>query len=1308
MATSIERILSEGTVIDGKYEVLSEMGSGSFGRVYRARQLTTGQLVALKVMRFSEGTTGEAARTQVERFQREMNLCAELSHPNLVGLVDSGEWGEGQPYAVFELVAGETLADVLAKEGRLAPREAVRLMGQILDALAAAHRRRIVHRDLKPANIMVGGTGAVRNATLLDLGLGGFVDSRLSEVRRLTGSREFAGTLDYAAPEQLFGATPSERSDLYSWGVVLFECLTGQHPFAVSGDAVASSLLDQRSIRMPEILGRHAIGELLARVTEPDPADRKVDAESLMRELDAIDVRSLELDAGLVQPREGRSTRRQIAVVSCRVEVESADLERSDAALRSLQEICAEAASRYGGSVASQIGERVLLYFGYPVSHENDARRAARAAAQIARAVGSGRTDSGLPPMRVHLGVHAGPVIAREGSESGGSGRADFFGMASAVATQLDELAPAGEVLLSDTAHRLLGPSLETEVFGRRAFRGMAREIDVHRLLPGEAPSAFSRAGQPGFVGRDRPLRQLLESWEAIDAGNAECVVIRGDPGIGKSRLLRETRARLDRARWLECRCLEEWSDTPLRPVADLLRRLDSDPETLLSHAGMELSAAVPLLRDLLAMEPDPAYPRQPLTGEREKAILLMSLLAIVVRLASEESVVLAVEDLHWADPTTSELLDLVVQRIQNEPVLRLLLLLTSRDPTPSGASVIQLAPLSDGEVKRMVKSRLADDEPSPEVMRQVVERSDGVPLFVEEVTRVLVASPGSPDDEARLIPDSLEALLQARLDTLSESTREVMQVAAAIGREYDFDLVRQVTLRSEGSLRRAMDELVRAGVVLPRPSGTGEHYVFRHALIRDAAWNSMVLAARRRCHTRIVERLERSFPAIVESQPELLAHHLGHAGEWARAASMWHQAGRVALGAAAYQEGINRLTKGLDAASRLPDSKEKKQIEARLLETLGMAYYSTLGYGNEKVLETFERIQAICDELGAEVGLQTLYGLWAVQHNRGSVEKTGALVEQFMALRDQADDPLAALYAHGCAGLRAAGLGELALADEQLDLSTRECEAFADSVQLRRLSYGGAVHPPGWWSWVLIMRGQPDRARAVLERMHALAAKLDNAYGYALAGHFAALAAAELEDFEQALVLAKRQIDFSAEQRLLLWQHCSHCVHGFALARSGDPTQGLAEIATSMVVLGGIGMRTASSTFLAYRGEAELLTGNLEKATASVEEGLALADTSLDAYCQAPLLCVRAAIHRAAAEPTEAEAVLRRALAIARAQGAGWFALRAASDLARLLGDSGRSAEGRALVSAELAGIDEGADTRPVRRAQALLETLA
>ncbi len=1313
MPPSADTLMPPGAVFDGKFEIRAELGSGSFGRVYSARQLSTGQLVAVKVLRFPDDLSADAIQRQIERFQRETLLCAELAHPNIVALVDSGETEDGQLYVAFEHVPGGTLADLLAEEGRCKPREGLRLMIQVLDALAAAHRRSIVHRDLKPSNIMVSGTGAIRNAKLLDLGLGGFADTRRDQMLRVTQSREFLGTPLYSAPEQIHQGESSPRSDLYSWGLVCAECLTGRHPLLGEG---AAGLFQGREIALPPGLADHRLGELLTRVTRLDPSQRDIDAETLVHELELLNVADLEVRLGQAPPVQERAERRQLTIISCRLEVASRralDLEERDELMRRAHSVCETLTARHGGRLASKVGDRVMFDFGFPVVHESDARRAALAAIDIVEEMarlGERSHSRGEPHVEPHIGLHTGAVIARELRSADGNSVAAVVGATPAIANSLDEIAGPGEIVLSDTTRRLIEPILATTPIGAHPVRGLSGDDPLYRLLPGAKPNA-ALDGATRFVGREDELSQLEASWARAREGQARCVVVRGEAGIGKSRLVRELRSRVEGGRWLECRCLEETSDSPLRPVIDLLRSTGTPVEELLERYGFDVPNVAPLVRGLIGLSLIGEKPQ--ISPERESQVLVESLASLLIEMSFEEPTALVVEDLHWADPTTRGLLSHLLLMVRQEAARgpQLLLLFTTREWAPEGASIVALPPLTPGDIVDLVRSGLAPAESlSPEILDLIVERSDGVPLFVEEVTRELRGG-GRSDGESAAdpIPDSLEALLQARLDTLSSQARDTTQVAAALGREFDYDLLRAVVAdRSRFALDENLAELAREGFVFTRHTPGGQRYVFRHALIREAAYETMLKSARRVCHERIADALQGGFPQLATAEPQTLAYHLGEAGAYEPAAAAWHEAGHQAMARAAYEEAIIRFQKGLQGLERLPASRERLHREVTLLESLGMAYYSSLGYGAPQVEETFGRAESICEELGEHVPLQTLYGIWGVRFTQGDVAATEGLVSRFLELAEHSEEPLAALYAHGCHGLRSGLLGQLETADRELALSTAECEAPQNFQHIQALPYGGSVHPPAWWAWMLCWRGHVDRARDVCMRMHALDRSLANAYGHAVAGHFAALVAQELEDVDAAYELAEKQVAFSGEQKIVLWMLCSQCIRGWALARRGEPSRGILEIEQSLGMLRAIGFRTASSTFLARLADARLQAGDYEAGLASVKEGLALAETSLDRYYVAQLHRFGGLLNQALGDPSAAEAAFGEAIQVARAQGACWFELQAASDLARQLGDSGRREEGGRLLGEALSRVDQGTDTSPVKSARALLQQLA
>jgi TOMM system kinase/cyclase fusion protein len=1325
-----------GALFEGRYELLSELGAGSFGRVYRARQLSTGQDVALKIVAARGDAAGAARDNRVERFRREMRLCTELFHPHIVRLIDSGERDDGTVYAAFEYIPGVTLQQLIAEHGKLSLRETIHLMSQVLDALSCAHARGVVHRDLKPENIMIAQTGVRRNAMVLDFGLGGFAaEADGWGLPRITATQEMMGTPCYAAPEQLRGEPPTTRSDLYSWGLIFIECVSGE--LAVRGASVQEAILKQLNdepIAIPAELRDGRLGALLATVTAKAVEKRDVTIEGLLGALSVVESGEPHAALGAGEPeRTPDGERRQVTIVSCRLTVSGrdgrrVDLEQLDELAHAHAALYAELGARGGGRLAAAFGERALIVFGYPRAREDDARRAARTAltiaAEVRRHSAHWESDRGIA-VQVRIGVHTGLVIARELRRPAIQGAFDLVGLTPQVAICLEEMAAPGEVLVSLDTQRLLRNDIEREPAGECPLGELGGAMPVFRLaamrhaVPGLETIQSQRETQ--LVGRTRQLAQLLELWAQTQAGRGAMVLMSGEPGIGKSRLLRELRRRVPAESWAALQCAAESQNSPLRPVVELLAASEEPIAALLARHGLESGETLALFAELLSLPPDDRRPALQLAPERQKELTLNALLRLFLRMATERPLVFAMEDVHWADPTTLELLGLLAAELRDAGVAagddapRLYVVLTARPqfapPWPlADLALIPLPHLAGPEVEEMVQTSLAADLPAlpRKVIDEVIVRSDGIPLFVEEVTRVLVESGGDAEggDGGVEIPASLRDLFAARLDGVSSSAKETAQIASVLGREFRYELLRAVSTKPESLLRADVRELTTASLIYQRRSARAESYFFKHALLRDTAYESMIRLTRQPLHARVATILHERFPDIERTQPEVLALHFERGGQSEYALRYWSKAGDLAVRRGAYVESIRHFQDGLALLERLPRSPETAERELELRTTLGVGLIATNGYGAEAVERNCSRAQELCTQLGdAPQLIPTLYGLWTYHLLRDHRDAPRQLAER---LYHTARAPEHVLIATATRGITAYFMGELSAAFEQLERASALYDIEHQRSLARRLGEDAALLAPLYSMWCLFHLGQFDRAHEQQQTAEALVGQVASPYVTATSMVFAMLLGLSLEDVAMTRSYAEQAIRLAVEQRFPFFVATATCGLGWTQIAEGDVGAGIEQIEQGLAVLKLTGAVVARSYWLACIAEGHLRRGDATAGLAIVDEALALSEGNLNRLQDPWLQRLKGELLLLTSEHTAAEQCLRSAVDLARRMGDKPFELRALMSLARLLREQARAAEARPLLRESYQSFTQGSDSKDLRAARALLAELA
>jgi TOMM system kinase/cyclase fusion protein len=1333
-------LLTIGTVFQGRYEILSKLGEGGFGQVYLARQLVTHHEVAIKVLRPLH--TDNA--THIARFQREMQLCAQLYHPHIVRLIDSGKADKDLLYTVFVYVPGRTLTEVLTEERALNVSEAAQLMVQVLDALSCAHARGVVHRDLKPQNIMVSHTGVRRNALVLDFGLGTLPSENQEAMAKITHTREVLGTPTYASPEQLRGESVTPRSDLYSWGLIFLECLTGRR--SVEGATLQQIIFNQlgpEPIAVPAWLENHRLGRLLRKVTQKNPELRDVSALSILRELEACTSEGwpareaaasmptpaqLSVPDTLPTPIEGE--RRQLTAVCCSLRLSEGgsgvDEEDLDRLLRGLYATCAEVARAYDGHVGSVLGDWMLFYFGYPRAQEDDARRAARAALEMsARMEKEAARLAGEHKGRVdfRVALHTGLVISQEARGGPYGGLPSLMGTAPKHAVRLESQARPGDILLSQDTSQLLRGHFAFEPFVARPAASAAPVFRLlHEYKGGTTHFLIQDSSQ--LYGRAQELDYLQQRWWQVAAGTGPSVLLTGEPGIGKSRLVQELirQSKGTPHTVLESRCVPEGRNSALSPMVDLLERLlgigqDWKPEQTLSaleaflaQHGFEPKEAMPLFLGLLPVKGGAErYPPPDVSPQRAKELTLEALSELFFEMAQQQPLLLLVEDLHWSDPTTLELLSHMVKDVASAP---LCLVLTARQEFAAPWAMshhLQLSRLDRQRVEEMVNG-LTQNRPVPrELMEQLINRTDGVPLFVEELTRVVAealpragATPSGTVTPSHIaIPTTLRDSLTARLDRLGPA-KELAQLASALGREFNYEVLKAICQREEPTLQAELKTLVDADLVSRRRGVRNPTYLFKHALIRDTAYESMLRPVRRQVHARIAATLEAHFPELVETRPELLALHHSSAGQKREAIGYAQKAGMAALMRSANQEAIAYITEALTWLDVAEDAKERAQLELGLNSVLTPAMMATRGWSDASIGALVERSQQLIDVLGdSPQTVPTLWGLTLFHLTRGAQRRAQSLAERMVAMAKQTGSADLEMMARNALGNSVYTQGKLAEALACFEPTLATYEPARHQALASLYTQDARSWAEGFVSWVKWLTGYPEQADVHSRRSleWALTTKHTSSIGLAYLYRLGVLQwRGEREKLIETATAGEELLKRHGLPVHALYPQAFRCWAN----RDAEPLR------QALAILEGAGLDLGRTCYKLMLAEVELETGRKQVALDIVEELIQWGRSAGELYDMAELLRVKSLCLRAKGEPDAAEAVLREAISLAREQGAKMLELKAATVLGEMLGERGRPAEAREMLAPLVRWFTEGLDTLDLIRAQQLLGRLS
>ncbi|MGE4096515.1 MAG: adenylate/guanylate cyclase domain-containing protein, partial [Candidatus Binatia bacterium] len=1041
--------------------------------------------------------------------------------------------------------------------------------------------------------------------------------------------------------------------------------------------------------------------------------------------------------------------RRQLTVMFCNLAeaeelVVQLDPEELQTVVRSYQETCAQIIQHYDGYIAQYLDDGVLVYFGYPVAHEDDARRAVQAGLDIVAALQERNTeDSTQSSLQVRLGIHTGLVVI--GEIGGGSRREQLaLGETPNVASRLQELAAPGTIVISAATMRLVQGYFLVEDCGFHLLKGLPSPMRVYQVL--QASGFQSRlqigrtTGLTPLVGRTEEVQVLRKRWEQAKTGTGQIVFVSGEAGIGKSRLLYALKAALADEPYarLEGRCSPYHQHSALFPVIDVLPRVagwtreDSVEskrrklERTLALYSLPQDEILPFLGTLLSL-PLPEYSTvTDLPPAQRKKKTLTALVRMVLAVAQHQPLLITLEDLHWIDPSTLDLLNVLVEQI---PTSRILAVFTSRLemtlpwPARSHMTMLTLSRLDPEQAETMISVVTKASPLPPPVVQQIVTQTDGVPLFIEELTKMLLETTTPlTDTESSLalpleIPVTLQDSLMARLDRLG-SAKEVAQLAATLGREFSFDLLHAVSRHGENDLQQTLAQLVNAELLYQSGFPPQITYVFSHALVREAAYQSLLKSQRQTYHQQIARTLETQFPEIIASQPELVAHHYTDAGLAEQAIPYWQTAGQQAAQRSANIEAIRHFTKGLDLVQTLPLTPERIRQELDMRVALSGPLIATKGYAASEVEETYARAYDLSQHTGEAPDLApVLLGLMTFYTVRAKLRSAIPLGQQLLMVAERTQSRALQLAAHTAYAVPLLWSGEVTHAYTHCERGRALYDPQHDRPHLGLQDFGvTALCYSAFVSWIL---GYPTQAQKQITEAIRLSRQLDHPFNLAWTHNWAARLHLCLGQSQETQQQADALHQLSHEQNFSQFIAHATILRGWVLTHQGNVTTGIKGLRQGLTALRETGAELGRPWFLGLLAESYGKLGETEEARRAVIEALALVQETGEHLYEAELYRLKgeltlqssgqrlasgvpSAQHPTPSTQTEAEGYFHKAIGIAQTQQAKSWELRAATSLARLWQQQGKRHEARDTLSAIYVWFTEGFDTTDMRNAKA------
>jgi class 3 adenylate cyclase/predicted ATPase len=996
----------------------------------------------------------------------------------------------------------------------------------------------------------------------------------------------------------------------------------------------------------------------------------------------------------------------------------------------------AEIVASFDGFVAKYMGDGVLAYFGYPRAHEDDGERAVRSGLSLTDAVG--RLNVKSVGLQARVGIATGLVVVGDLIGEGSAQEQSVVGETPNLAARLQALAEPGAVVIAGATHRLLGDLFEYRDLEAVEVKGVAGMVPAWQVLrPSVVASRFEAlhgSGLSPLIGREEEIDLLLRRWTRVKAGDGQVVLICGEPGIGKSRITAALEERLlaephHRLRYF---CSPYHQNSALYPFIDQLGRAsgftrDDAPkarleklESLVAQAALP-GADLAFLADLLSLPGSQHYPLTDLSPQRKKESTLEALIRQLEGLTHRQPILVVFEDAHWIDPTSRELLDLAVERVRSLPVLLLLTFRPEFQPPWIGQPHVTMLTLNrlDLRDRAALVAQIARGKEVPhEVVEQILDRTDGVPLFVEELTKSVLESGLLREESDRYaldralspfaIPTSLHDSLMARLDRLA-SVRRVAQIGAAIGREFSYSLLRAVSRLSEEELQTALSRLVVSELIFQRGTLPDAVYGFKHALVQDAAHDSLLRSTRQQLHAHIAETLEVHFPEMIESQPEVFAQHYAEAGLVEKSVAYWGKAGQRSAARSAMAEAAAQLQKGLDQLQLLPDNPKHQRQGLEFWRSLGAVLQTVKGSAASETGNAYARARDLWERLGCPSEyLQIPYGQSIHYAFRGEFDLAQRLAEDLLRLSRQRNDPSGLILGHFCSGRNLMSVGRFGSARSHLEEVLRLYDPVVHGSLVGEAGIRPHLASRASLGIVLFCLGFVGRALAESRAANAEAQAL--AHPPSLAASLA-LGARLLSLYGDDIVLGERADELAAvatAQRFAHWRAEGKIYRGWVTVKNGDLTRGISLLRKGSAAFRATGAETVTPYHIALLAAACDIAGQIEEGLTLLDEALRIIERTGECWFAAELYRRKGQMLLGRGHTEAAEELYRKAVGIAREQGAKLWELRAAASFARLRRNQGHHREARDLLAPIYGWFTEGFETPDLKEVKTLLGELS